>query len=161
MNETVLKNFEILIREAFAETPRLDPNRGPTLKAECVKEADFGKHWWELSPAFVNTECAYSLSESDFLFYLPLFMIATLRYEWCVRSPLLERLYTEDPVTEDRSTEWWDRFNEWDRLMHRLSSIQKHAIRLWLELLVKTYAPNGGAEKESIEHMLANCWSQF
>ena len=151
--------FEQLVRSAFADAPKLAIEDNST-DLQYEPEVDFSQYWWDLSPAFVNPENARSLSQATFLFLLPLYLIATVRYEWCSRGALLKVLYTPGSPDANPPEDWWSRFGEWNFLVNRLSGPQKHAIRVWLEIVNESERYAGGYSGE-IEEMLANYWGAY
>lgn len=153
MNSITAAEFEQYVRQAFAGTSRPSVEMTPDQEFEPLVAKD--KHWWELGPPFVNPANAHHLSQDGLLYFMPLYLIATLRYEWETPTILMDLLYTPGTPTEKDSQQWWHKFQAWDGLMKRLSPGQKHAIRLWLELMMRQHP---GTHDETIEEMLANYW---
>jgi hypothetical protein len=159
--------LEQIIRQAFAEVAPLapdaiDPKDGA--KEHILYE---GKPWWEINPIALSPEEAPSLSESALIYLLPAYMTAALTRSWMNVKLLLDVLYTRDTPWEPIfGKDWWRQdFVRWDNLMKRLTSSQKHAVRLWLEAVLQRYperiATTGESWRERIEQMLANYWNQF
>jgi hypothetical protein len=157
------ERFGVLLRESF---PDASPPKASDIALSQTGEIDVdvygGKRWTELHPMFLDPSM-WALTLEALHYYLPAYMLAAITYDWFDQGPLLEELYTSETPESSWSQEFWHlKFARWDQFMKRLTSEQKHVVRLWLELLLEQSTVSINADRQSrIELMLANYWSQW
>jgi hypothetical protein len=152
--------FEELVRSAFSDSPKLR-TESAEVDAAFEPQSDTERFWWQMSPTFVNPENADRLSPEGFRFFLPLYLVATLQFEWCTPGPLLRILYTPGvPEKEPSASGWWLRFHRWKAFVDELTDQQKHVIRTWLEIIQEREHVHS-LHHDEIREMLANYWAAF
>jgi hypothetical protein len=161
----IISEFEHMVKQAFAD---VSPVLGPIDPADGEAEPSIyeGKQWWELSAVALNPEDSFLLSVYAQRYYLPAYLVATVRNDWLVFEKLLDVLYPPDSPWDGLPPGWWERrFEKWDRLMQLLTTEQKHVVKVWLELVRQQYSGRwdtaGTPWKDSIDLMLNNYWGAF
>jgi hypothetical protein len=160
------ENIELLIRDAFAEgDPPMENDIAGTDEYGLDIDVYAGKRWAEVSPILLDPE-VYGLSERAFIYYLPAYLLARLRYDWFEVRPLLEALYpTEMPWDNMPAVFWRPPLERWARIVALLNATQRHAVKCWLEWLrecePKAWIEPGKPWGDRITLMLANYWWQF
>ena len=164
--DTKEADLEQLIRRAFPEGP--PPGAGDiTVSWELDASVYDGKRWADVHPMLLNPS-VWALTKSAFLYYLPAYLLAPLRYDWFDTGPLLDLLYTPDTPSESWLPEdrWREKRSRWQDLVGSLTQEQKHVIKLWLENLERGHPYDQGETSENpvgkkLESMLRDYWSQF
>jgi hypothetical protein len=154
------ESFGALLSQAFSDaSPPTASDIALTQTGEIDVNVYSGKRWTELHPMHLDPS-VWALTLDALHYYLPAYMRAALTYDWFDQAPLLEELYTAGTPESNWSQEFWHlKFARWDQLMKKITSDQKHVVRLWLELLLEQSV--SADRRGKIELMLCNYWSRW